>query len=75
MYFNITIRMTVMIIIVIVIIIIITIISVIVTIMVILINTGCYAMYCSPCAFYDMAEDMEPGTGVNLLISDSSSSS
>ena len=25
---------------------------------------GCYAMYCSPCAFYDMAEDMEPGTGV-----------
>ena len=26
---------------------------------------GCYAMYCSPCAFYDMAEDMEPGTGVS----------
>ena len=23
------------------------------------VNTGCYAMYCSPCAFYDMAEDME----------------
>ena len=22
-------------------------------------------MYCSPCAFYDMAEDMEPGTGVS----------
>ena len=28
---------------------------------------GCYAMYCSPCAFYDMAEDMEPGTGVGLI--------
>merc|ERR1719284_970259 len=28
----------------------------------------CYAMYCSPCAFYDMAEDMEPGTGVMHLV-------
>merc|ERR1719284_2053615 len=26
------------------------------------------AMYCSPCAFYDMAEDMEPGTGVMHLV-------
>ena len=49
--------------IIIVIIVIIIIIAIIVFI-IIIINAGCYAMYCSPCAFYDMAEDMEPGTGV-----------
>jgi len=31
--------------------------------------TLCAAMQCiSPCAFYDMAEDMEPGTGVMHLV-------
>ena len=58
MHCIITIRM------IIVIVVIVNMIIVINIIIIIIINSGCYAMYCSPCAFYDMAEDMEPGTGV-----------
>lgn len=28
----------------------------------------CYSIYCSPCAFYDMAEELQPGTGVMHLV-------
>ena len=48
----------------IIIVIIVIIIIIAIVFIIIIINAGCYAMYCSPCAFYDMAEDMEPGTGV-----------
>ena len=29
-------------------------------------NQGFYAFYCTPCAVYDMAEDLEEGSGVNI---------
>ena len=35
---------------------------------IIVITAGCYAIYCSHCAIYDMAEELEPGSGVELLI-------